>query len=1252
MKFNKSILIVCLLFFSLESNLLFPVSVFAQTPATTSSTTQNNILPINPSPQVAPIPTDSLIPQLSLTGPTTQQNTLRTSPVVQKLAKRFYRSDENVHVAIDNTQSDSFHVSIIDPKGQQADVAVQTVTDTADQVAFDIAPRSEFHPGKYKLILTDALGKSSEQDFTWGVLAINMDKSIYLPGQTADLSMAVLNDMGNMVCDAKVSLQITNSQLGISDTVSTDNGKIIVNKQCESHNFSLKPDYEANYTVGQAGNYTLTLTATTPNGTYTITDKIIVQDTVSFDVQRISATRIYPPNNYPVQLNITANQDFTGMVTETVPQDFTITSSDTTNSYDNLQTVYINPQKDPANQLAKQFGTTNPDSTQVLGASTSASQHAMSPEESTLVLPFIGSFPITEGFGAEQTDPSLQAFYQKYGLAGHDGIDFGLPVGTPIRAVDDGNILLAGPGDYGITIIMQHSWGKSYYGHLSKVLIGADQHVTKGQAIAISGDTGEATGPHLHFGMKPNIPDMLNGYFGKIDPLPYFHLPPNANIALGTSTQIASASTTDKVLGASTSAAITTPQSITDTPISPVSNTLVNQVRAQVLDMPATPVNNRVKVLSWHVSLKKGDKISLGYTFKSPLVSPQFYLLGPLTFYADGSNKQPVFEEQRQWQIAADAVGAAWYNYNWQYRKQITVDHTKVGSATVDATSSTVITTTTNSFNWNHTVTSTHGSNLLLMVQIVTSNTTNTVQTVTYNGVSLTKLPSGQVNCNTNCRDEVWYMTNPATGTNAIAVTTLNTAAVTATAISFYDVNQTTPFNTTASTASVTGTETSSSFSVPSATQEVVVDFYGNQASGTFTPTAGANQTQQVNVGNSIAQEAAISTKNGASPNTTMAWTWTSGNNYADVGVGINAVDLASFPVLVNLPSDNDLKANAQSTGNDILFTDNTGQTKLNHEIENYTSGTGELEAWIKVPTLSSTTDTVLYIYYGNPAATNQQNATAVWDSNYLAVYHLGQVPTASILDSTTLANNGTTHNLVSGDSIAGQIDGALNFNTNKYIDVGTGGTVKGSTQYTVSAWFNVTAFTAANKMQIYSECTNVSGTTRVNFGLTATNPGQITLNGRDLDANGLTTFITNSTTLSTATWYYASAVYDSTSTTNNMHLMLNGTDQTASLSKNTISNTTPGGATEIGGHCAEGGSPTENWNGKIDELRVSNTARSGGWNQTEYNNMNSPSTFYTLGSVETAAIVPTLDQLMRHGQWFCPTSECATNPGKQPYTF
>ena len=62
--------------------------------------------------------------------------------------------------------------------------------------------------------------------------------------------------------------------------------------------------------------------------------------------------------------------------------------------------------------------------------------------------------------------------------------------------------------------------------------------------------------------------------------------------------------------------------------------------------------------------------------------------------------------------------------------------------------------------------------------------------------------------------------------------------------------------------------------------------------------------------------------------------------------------DLSNYPLLYS-ETDTDLAAAAQSSGNDILFTASDGVTKLNHEIEAYTSSTGQLTAWVQVPTLS-----------------------------------------------------------------------------------------------------------------------------------------------------------------------------------------------------------------------------------------------------------------------------------------------------------
>ncbi|HEV3198581.1 MAG TPA: DUF2341 domain-containing protein, partial [Bryobacteraceae bacterium] len=164
--------------------------------------------------------------------------------------------------------------------------------------------------------------------------------------------------------------------------------------------------------------------------------------------------------------------------------------------------------------------------------------------------------------------------------------------------------------------------------------------------------------------------------------------------------------------------------------------------------------------------------------------------------------------------------------------------------------------------------------------------------------------------------------------------------------------------------------------------------------------------------------------------------------------------NLANFPMLVSLPSDANLQAGARTDGSDILFTASDGVTKLNHEIEQYDSTTGKLIAWVRVPSLSPTADTVVYLYYSNPSASNQQNATGVWDSNYRAVWHLNGA-TLSVLDSTLNGDNFTNVNSVA--AAAGQIGGAAQLSGSNHLDAPNITAFNGASQFSVSYWINPT---------------------------------------------------------------------------------------------------------------------------------------------------------------------------------------------------
>ena len=97
----------------------------------------------------------------------------------------------------------------------------------------------------------------------------------------------------------------------------------------------------------------------------------------------------------------------------------------------------------------------------------------------------------------------------------HEGVDLAGPQGTTVRAADGGRVVMAGwNGAYGICIEIDHENGlKTLYAHCNDALVSVGERVYKGQAIALSGNTGRSTGPHLHFEV------ILNG--SVVDPFNY-----------------------------------------------------------------------------------------------------------------------------------------------------------------------------------------------------------------------------------------------------------------------------------------------------------------------------------------------------------------------------------------------------------------------------------------------------------------------------------------------------------------------------------------------------------------------------------------------------------------------------------------------------------------------------------------------------------------------------------------------------------
>ncbi len=116
----------------------------------------------------------------------------------------------------------------------------------------------------------------------------------------------------------------------------------------------------------------------------------------------------------------------------------------------------------------------------------------------TYIKPISGG-RLSSGFGGRKAPTRGASTY-------HKGVDWSVPKGTTVVASSGGAVTKAGWGSgYGYVIYIQHPDGReTRYGHLSKVLVSAGQTVKQGQKIALSGNTGRSTGPHLHFEIRIN----------------------------------------------------------------------------------------------------------------------------------------------------------------------------------------------------------------------------------------------------------------------------------------------------------------------------------------------------------------------------------------------------------------------------------------------------------------------------------------------------------------------------------------------------------------------------------------------------------------------------------------------------------------------------------------------------------------------------------------------------------------------------
>jgi prepilin-type N-terminal cleavage/methylation domain-containing protein len=306
--------------------------------------------------------------------------------------------------------------------------------------------------------------------------------------------------------------------------------------------------------------------------------------------------------------------------------------------------------------------------------------------------------------------------------------------------------------------------------------------------------------------------------------------------------------------------------------------------------------------------------------------------------------------------------------------------------------------------------------------------------------------------------------------------------------------------------------------------------------------------------------------------------------------------------------------------GYDITFTsDAAGTQLLPFEIESWSATTGQITAWIKVPAVSHSTDTTIYLQYGNSATTtDQSNKPGVWTNNYVLVQHLGESSGTSIADSTGNGHTGTKNTASHPAAAAGIIGNAQSFNgtSSDWITFPDTASMNftSAQSYTISTWVNASSLTSS--WQTIAEVSRSSGPW---YGLWITSNNHWGLGGNYGQSQNI-----YGSAASTNSWHYLVGIQQGSV---QRILYVDG----ASSATGSVD---PGGSTSSGGGIGaddttiySGGTfPDEEFNGKIDEVRISNVARSADWTSTEYNNQGWPdkastglsgmsSGFYTVGA-------------------------------------
>jgi hypothetical protein len=321
--------------------------------------------------------------------------------------------------------------------------------------------------------------------------------------------------------------------------------------------------------------------------------------------------------------------------------------------------------------------------------------------------------------------------------------------------------------------------------------------------------------------------------------------------------------------------------------------------------------------------------------------------------------------------------------------------------------------------------------------------------------------------------------------------------------------------------------------------------------------------------------------------------------------------DLRDFPLWVRLVGDADLMR-ARADGRSLYFTDAQGAV-LDAEIEARDLAAGELSAWVRVPVVSSTEDTVVYLYWADGLDHSaQQSATGVWSAGFEAVFHL-----TDARDSSTHARHGED---LGSDPTAGQLGGARRFEDRSYIAVGQG-MLPDSASYTITAWIRPDLAHCPDYCAVVTNNRTQSPFAGISLYVAGTfAPDETGALGTWEETNPIADswHFSDEHVVASDGWHFVALALQIGSSAGGAEISLDG-EPWAELHRPSDGDTSgwqnaEDGHLEIGRFVGADGFFHE-YAGAIDELRIAGAARSAAWIRAEHENQRSASTFVSVAT-------------------------------------